>query len=510
MLLLLKLFHKNKFQKLLAFSLVELLVSLIVISCIASAFAPIITKKVKSSGTTIGGGGSMSIDCAKISPWCLMCKGKECKLCQDHCPEGQFANLKDVETKDEICACLPCNDPTRGFGEGCLVCNTSSCRECQTGYYLVDGMCEKCPIGYYCPDGKNKKPTDPGYIPNTCSLTSTTESCSEGATGQSQCPAGKIAAKNSNNLLTYCKTCTGGTYANPAHSACIDCEKGYYCPESGTDPTPGTKHPCNNGYYCPNPKQTTPTKTPAGTYTPDDSKEHSSYELCTGSNYQPNEAQNACLTCGSGSYISATNSTSGGNTACSTCSDTNCSATGCSGTNCYCPDGTTMQCCSPATFISTDKKTCQAPCPDSQQWNGTACVDKCTGEFYWNGSGCSSRCASSQYWTGSYCAERCTGCSIWNGSTCVEKGDSRCPTGCCSCGASIYSLAIQCCDKINGGPSIKCEYINYKPPTSGCTSCLSGYKYVETNSADDICRSEGHLRVDDHGWYSGYGTCVRN
>ena len=49
----------KKHKKILkAFSLIELLISLIVISCITAAFAPLITKKFSNS--IFGGGGSVS------------------------------------------------------------------------------------------------------------------------------------------------------------------------------------------------------------------------------------------------------------------------------------------------------------------------------------------------------------------------------------------------------------------------------------------------------------------
>lgn len=41
-----------------AFSLVEILVALIIVSLITAALAPVITKKLSSSGVTITGGGS--------------------------------------------------------------------------------------------------------------------------------------------------------------------------------------------------------------------------------------------------------------------------------------------------------------------------------------------------------------------------------------------------------------------------------------------------------------------
>ncbi|MBR1617978.1 hypothetical protein IJ670_07495, partial [bacterium] len=64
----------SNFKKALAFSLVELLISLIAISCITAAFAPVISKKLMSNSVSIAsssnnnsGGGGLSPDCTHIS-----------------------------------------------------------------------------------------------------------------------------------------------------------------------------------------------------------------------------------------------------------------------------------------------------------------------------------------------------------------------------------------------------------------------------------------------------------
>ena len=72
------------------FSLVEILVALIIISLITAALAPVITKKLSSSGITIAGGGGgdntpdepeITIECTDVDPNCLVCKGEECLTC---------------------------------------------------------------------------------------------------------------------------------------------------------------------------------------------------------------------------------------------------------------------------------------------------------------------------------------------------------------------------------------------------------------------------------------------
>ena len=65
---------KKKF----AFSLVELMISLIVISIVTAAFAPILTKKLKTSEQTIGVATATSITssalCNSVSKGCLECE----------------------------------------------------------------------------------------------------------------------------------------------------------------------------------------------------------------------------------------------------------------------------------------------------------------------------------------------------------------------------------------------------------------------------------------------------
>ncbi|MBR1617559.1 hypothetical protein IJ670_05340, partial [bacterium] len=75
-------------KKALAFSLIELLISLIAISCITAAFAPVISKKLMSNSISIAsssnnnsGGGGLSPDCTHISQNCQSCLGDTCLSC---------------------------------------------------------------------------------------------------------------------------------------------------------------------------------------------------------------------------------------------------------------------------------------------------------------------------------------------------------------------------------------------------------------------------------------------
>ncbi len=70
-----------------AFSLVEILVALIIVSLIMAALAPVITKKLSSAGITIGGGGGGSgepeieLECSDIDPNCVACADDKCVKC---------------------------------------------------------------------------------------------------------------------------------------------------------------------------------------------------------------------------------------------------------------------------------------------------------------------------------------------------------------------------------------------------------------------------------------------
>ena len=104
-----------------AFSLVEILVALIIISLITAAMAPAITKKLSSSSITIAGGGSGSGATVETPP-ANPCAGKQCNV-------GYYANSWDG------CACTPCSTSF------CRRCENDTCTLCSDGYDLINGQC---------------------------------------------------------------------------------------------------------------------------------------------------------------------------------------------------------------------------------------------------------------------------------------------------------------------------------------------------------------------------------
>ncbi len=107
----------NKF--IFAFSLIELMVSLITISCIAAAFSPIISKKLSMSSIMVSkpSGGSEGDSSGS-------------------CPSGQYM-------PSGTNTCTKCSDTF----SGCSICTESECLVCNSGFNLFNGQCElnSCP-----------------------------------------------------------------------------------------------------------------------------------------------------------------------------------------------------------------------------------------------------------------------------------------------------------------------------------------------------------------------------
>ena len=127
-------------KKIFGFSLIELLISLIVISCVTAAFTPLITKKF-SSGVFGSGGGSISditTECSdKFSSDCTLCTSNFCIACTGlSCGADEFKDTKS-------CSCKKCVDK---YGADCNKCNEKKCLTCPEGQYLdsSDETCKEC------------------------------------------------------------------------------------------------------------------------------------------------------------------------------------------------------------------------------------------------------------------------------------------------------------------------------------------------------------------------------
>ncbi len=142
------------------FSLVELLISLIVISCITAAFSPLITKKFtarinkdKTSSCNI------SQECSKFNENCILCSNDSCIYCNITCPRGKY---KDIET----CTCKKCNEK---YGTDCHNCNKNKCTNCANNEYIDNnGNCKPCSSKFAnctsCDEVNNCLSCETGYI----------------------------------------------------------------------------------------------------------------------------------------------------------------------------------------------------------------------------------------------------------------------------------------------------------------------------------------------------------
>jgi len=175
-------------KKILGFSLIELMVTLIIISVIVGAMTPIITKKLKSQSITVGSGASEQIDtefeqdCLAFGEDCVLCTQNKCSLCAKECLTGEYI-------KTSSCECKSCN-----IYENCKECNSRQCKKCNSGYYLNGSTCEICPAGHKC-DGINK---------NTCSEKTYSLAGSEECTDCTQ------NCKECNSTTGACQTCDEG------------------------------------------------------------------------------------------------------------------------------------------------------------------------------------------------------------------------------------------------------------------------------------------------------------
>ncbi len=157
-----------KTHSLRAFSLVELLISLIVISCITAAFTPLITKKFSSG--VFGGGGSVSditADCEKFGPNCNLCTSNFCLSCT-----GLTCN-SDEYKDNKSCSCKKCVDK---FGADCTKCNEDKCLICPDGQYLNrDDNCVSCTTKFNdcatCNEDQCLSCKDGGMLTNPTSTT---------------------------------------------------------------------------------------------------------------------------------------------------------------------------------------------------------------------------------------------------------------------------------------------------------------------------------------------------
>ena len=434
--------------KKLAFSLIELMISLIIISIIAAAFSPVITKRIKSDVVAVGSAiSSIRSDCDEFSQkggHCSACMDKLCILCDINCTSDQYKNIGK-------CECENCASKSNG----CLSCNSKDCTKCQSGYYLnSEKKCSPCPAGSSC-DGLNQTQCEAGFY--------------QDEQGKGDCKPcftndGKYSAKGA----TSCSSCSAGTYPVDKNwewhwdgqyhygIACANCPAGYYCPDGKN----AIACLASNNKYTNAQNQTSCKSCPAGQFATDDTVNwganirgircgtcgagwacpggDSVPYICPNGTYQDREGQGYCKS-STGVNNCATYSTT--SNICSACetyftlSNGSCVRTSCpsgqyiSGGNCYgcpanatCDGGSTFSCNSGYYF---ENGICNEPRPA-----GTEIV-RINGIKYWftkynqtYSSGCKAtttpHCTTKGYYSGcgryvcseSSSSKACSNCSV--------------------------------------------------------------------------------------------------
>ena len=382
------------------------MISLITISCIAAAFTPVITKRLKKSAVTMGL-SEVTVQCQKFGSSCSLCYSDKCIACSKYCNEDEYKNVGK-------CECELCSERS----EGCIRCDATSCRKCSAGYGLSDGKCAKCTAGYYSDGTTPCKPCPKGQYQN--------------AIGQSSCKSCEVTKYQDEEGKSSCKVCPNGTYQDAAgQTTCKTCLEDNYCingskyacaQNTGANSGSATCTACSSvigacvecsnlsqctkcssGYYINS--SNTCTKCEAGFYCNGISKAQ-----CAAGKYSPAGAS-GCTTCPAGKYSQA------GATACSSCQAGKWSAAGAS--SCYtcsagwaCDGTSTYQC--PAGWYAAA---------------GSSGCKPCAGGTY-SAAGASSCFACSSKWA--YCTScnnsACTACSsgyVVSNGTCIKNNLSQ-------------------------------------------------------------------------------------
>lgn len=241
------------FQKIKAFSLIELLISLIVISVITASFAPVVSKKLRHGNISITQGASKSLtgDCP-VHQNCVLCYEKEkttsCLVCMTNCASDEYADRAN-------CNCVKCSSKF----SGCYNCIEPRCTRCNAGYGLKDGACEYCGAGR-ASDGTHSCANCNGERQYAAAGASSCSDCPTGKKPNSAhsacenitCAADEYLSANSclkcSDAFSNCKKCTA--------SACIECEDGYKFRDNACRAvkTPGSQSDCDKfgAIYIPN------------------------------------------------------------------------------------------------------------------------------------------------------------------------------------------------------------------------------------------------------------------
>ncbi len=448
------------------FSMVELLISLIAVSVIATAFAPVISKKVKASKKTITQGASITKSCeSKVNANCKLCykdpsNNYKCIKCDLSPRSGKYIDVATCTEKDcGIDNCINCTSTSSGIK--CTKCSNayriksnSTCELCPSGTYSINGVsCTTCPAGKYSTGGVSScAPCDQGKYSEA------------GAGSCTTCPAGYECKNGIKTICAEGKYSTGGT------SSCTSCPQGSFC-------TSGIKQTCPEGYYTDSTGKSSCSRCPAG-YKCTNGIKSSAKVNCNSGFYRAEG--NLCIPCPAG--YTCTGGTLGGTGA------------------------ATASSCRAGTYLQNG--TCVG-CPAGSSCNNGV-ITPCTAGYYSsaNSSSCS-KCDNGYYSSGN--ASSCSPCIA--GYKCVNGIISKCTSGKYS--NSGASSCLDCPDGYNcdNGTPIHCDTGCNKCSSNGnCSECKDGFLkdgnkcYKRPSSQADCDKADiNSVFVRTSG---NYGLCV--
>lgn len=430
-----------------AFSLIELMISLIAISCITAAFAPVVTKKLKATNLKVSVGG-IKTRCEAfggLDPngkmYCKACVNTGCISCSKTCSVNQ---AKD----DANCNCVACTDVG---GSQCKRCNLAECTKCNTGYGMnSSGDCEACGAGkasngeeacMNCEKGKYSS----GTANTKCEI------CADGTyqdtEGQSSCKTCESKTDKCvacNKTSGVCERCQLGFYLE--NGACKECLPGTMCsngisqevcPQGYYQSSPGQSSciACPVGKYQANTGQTWCSSCDAGYYQPYTAQVgRSACTKCPTGYWQDTPASQWCNPCPAGWYLNATTSTKND---CKPCPAGQVTTAAGTATCTPCSPGAIRN---PGTIsnvgYSTGGTECRA-CPTAWHSNSTATeclIDDCDPGFYLSNNVCTA-CAKGYYAATRDVRYSCTQCAEHT----YTSGTGA--TSCATCASYTYSYS---------------------------------------------------------------------
>ena len=419
----------NNMKKSSAFSLIELMISLITISCIVAAFTPVITKKMKNSNVTISGNNVSDIttECTdKFSSNCKLCTKSYCIQCElNSCPIGQY-------TESKSCSCKNCST----LHSNCSECDSTKCTKCKdNNYYINNGKCENCPTNKIC-DGINAY--DESYCTNPptgyyCEGNNIKRCIDKYGMYCATCNSSSCLSCNTSYYLSNgnCLSCTSG---------CVQCINANYCTKCSNWFVLNTStHKCDKrcDSYMPNcvdcTSSTNCTRCYGGYYINSQNK----CSPCTDiANCIQCSNGSTCTICNSGYYVNSSNK-------CSACTISNCARCN--------TDGTCLACNS-GYYLSDDKKSCIANdgnfnCSDSNFMRiGNLCITR-------KNMGDSTTLKIPSTITivdasGDYCYSQSEKC-CWKGTTTTSCNSNNGFYSGCNRTVCNYSAAEEICAKFN-------------------------------------------------------------